>query len=84
MYFGDDFFGFNKGTLTPNDLDAIELILPIHCEVLGGELQIKIDGGLTNFVFQIPKQTTIEHLASSFMTNGGFQTINFDPKILPK
>lgn len=73
-----DFF---NDSLTPDDLDAIDLVLPIRCEVVWGEVEMNIDNGLTNRTFPIPKQTTFVHAATSFATNGDFVPIDFSPKI---
>jgi hypothetical protein len=72
---------FFNDSLTPEDLDAIDLVLPIRCEVISGEVKMEIDNGLTNMVFQIPKQTTFVCAATSVATNGTFVPINFSPEI---
>jgi hypothetical protein len=69
---------FFNDSLTPEDLDAINLVLPFRCEIIGGE--VSIDNGLTNRVFQIPKQLTLICAATSVATNGTFVPVNFDPK----
>ena len=72
---------FGNDLLTPKDLDAISIVLPFRCEVIKGEIKMKIDEGLTNIVFQIPKQITFVCAATSFETNGTFLPIDFSPEI---
>jgi hypothetical protein len=67
--------------LTPDDLDAIDLVLPIHCEIIWGELRMSIDNGITNRVFQFPKQTTFVCAATSVSTNEIFVPLNFSREI---
>ena len=71
----------NIAGLTPEDLDAINLVLPIRCEIVWGQLQMSIDNGLTNKIFQIPEQKTFGQAASSVETNGDFVPIDWDAKI---
>jgi hypothetical protein len=72
---------FFNDSLTPEDLDAIDLVLPIRCEIISGEVKMSIDNGLTNRVFEIPKQTTFVCAATSVATNGTFVPIDFSPEI---
>lgn len=82
-----DLFGFNNGSLTPDEFDAIDLLLPIHCEVIDGEIDLQMNGGALNRIFKFPKQTTVVQAATSVMTNVNrpdFRPIPFDPKLIPK
>jgi hypothetical protein len=72
---------FFNDSLTPEDLDAIDLVLPFRCEIISGEIKMDIDNGLTNMVFQIPKQTTFVCAATSVATNGTFVPLDFSPEI---
>lgn len=72
---------FENVGLTPDDLDAIKLVLPIRCEIVWGELQMSIDNGLTNRIFQIPKQKTFEQSATSVETNGIFVPLDFSSEV---
>lgn len=66
--------------IAPNNFDAIQLLVPIRCEIEWGELKMSFDNDLTNRTFQIPKQMTLVHMASSVETNGVFVPMDFDPK----
>lgn len=75
---------FFNDSLTPEDLDAIDLVLPFRCEVISGEIKMEIDNGLTNMDFQIPAQKTFVCAATSIATNGTFVPIDFSPEIRTK
>lgn len=81
IHFGFDSDDFSNDSLTPNEFDAIDLLVPIHCEIISGEVEMSIDNGLVRKTFQIPKQTTIQQAATSVATNGTFVPIDFDPEI---
>ena len=72
---------FSNDSLTPADLDAIDILLPFRCEIVSGEVKMEIDNGLTNMVFQIPPQKTFVCAATSVATNGTFVPIDFSPEI---
>lgn len=67
-----DSFDFGNRSLSPNELDAVGVTLPIRCEIIAGELTISIDNGLTNRTFEFPRQKSFEQFVSSVATNGGF------------
>jgi hypothetical protein len=64
-----------------NDFDAINLLVPIRCEIQWGEVKMSFDNDLTNRFFTIPPQKTFENSATSVATNGTFVPIDFSPKI---
>lgn len=74
-------FNFDNVSLTPLRLEAINIVLPIRCEVIAGELRMQIDNGITNRVFQIPKQKSFVCAVTSFETNGIFLPIDFSPAV---
>jgi hypothetical protein len=80
IYFDRNSATFSNGTLMPNELNAVQLTLPIRCEVWGGEMRMELDGR-TNRVFEIPPQITFVKCVSSVATNGTFAPIDFSPKV---
>ena len=71
---------FQKGVLTPNELDAICLVLPMSCEVLTGRVEITINNGSVEKDFKIPSQKTFINFATSMMTNGHFVPFSLSTK----
>jgi hypothetical protein len=76
--FGKKLFS-NREHLSANDVDAIALLLPIHCQIVSGKVDM-IMNGLIEKEFQIPPQTTFIDVATSVMTNGAFVPFNLNPK----
>jgi hypothetical protein len=88
MYFGIDPHqnslppqnrNFQNSLLTPDDLDSVNLVLPIRCEIIEGGMEINIDNGQIHRAFRIPKQTTFGQSATSVATNGGFVPLDWSP-----
>ena len=65
----DHFFNLDK--LSANDVDAIAIALPIHCEIVDGKIEMTINDSIEK-KFQIPKQITFIDVATSIATNGNF------------
>jgi hypothetical protein len=75
----------NPNSLTPDDVDAIALILPIHCEILRGRLEMTLTtlNGSVKKDFTIPAQTSFISVITSIETNGMFVPFDF-PSNSPK
>ena len=72
---------FQNSPLTPNDLNAINLLLPIRGNIVEGRIEMNIDNGQIERSFQFPKQLTFGTSASCTESNGVFSPINWSPEI---
>jgi hypothetical protein len=81
MYFGENQNSFSNGSLTPEELDAIDLLLPIRGEIVGGQMEMSLDHDFIKRVFQIPKQPPFGESATSVATNGTFVPLDWSPTI---
>jgi hypothetical protein len=72
---------FQNSSLTPDNLNAINLVLPIRSEIIEGRIEMNIDNGQIERSFQIPKQTTFGQSATSVATNGNFIPLDWSPTI---
>jgi hypothetical protein len=82
IWFGESQNSFIKSPLTPEIFDSINILLPLHCVVVGGHAEINIDHDFIKREFEIPEQPYFGESASSVATNGTFVPLNWNPKIV--